>query len=226
MNHSLLGIEFTETMSGYFSWGASDPEDGAARARECGSVLTVDSLISIVDVDAFCSRHQQVPADLEATVDWRSDRAPVPGQPAIRRVAAELGSFRLFVPAAHARLMVYRFGLSLAGEPYCFQGIKTLCAESSLRRLWHQSTHLHSRLHRGRDPSGPVVAAGILTIGALGTLRLARSTHTVGPGSPLARVRALARYNRFNLNGFWEALRLGPMSPGQRDNASAPAHVA
>lgn len=218
MNHGLLGIEFTETMSGYFHWGATEPTDGAVRGRARGSVLTVDNLISIADVEGFCSP-QQVPAVLEATVDLRAPDGPLADSegsvrpPTIQRVDADLGTFQLFVPAAFARLMIYRFGLSLAGEPYYFQGIKTLYGESSVRRLWHQSTHLHVRLHRGRDPSGPVVGAGVLTIGALGTLAMARSTRTVGVGSLLDRARALARYNQFSARGFWQALRQGPMSP-------------
>lgn len=208
MNDGLLGIEFSETMSGYFHWGANEPAAGAALGEKFGHTLTVRSAISIADVDAFCSP-EQVPADLLATVDLHGSTEA----PAVRGARAELGSFRLFVPAAYTSLMIYRFGLSIAGQPYFFQGMKTLYGESSVRRLWRQSTHLYSRLHRGRDARGEVVGAGVLTIGARGTWALARSTRTVGVGSRIDRARALARYNRYNLQGFWRALRQGPMAP-------------
>ena len=199
MNRGRVGIEFLETLSGYFSLGVTDPELGAVQGERRGRIFAIHNVVSVLDVTTFC-QDRKAAAELEVRVDFA---------PFGTGIATETGTFHLFVPAHDppASLMIYRFGLVHEGSRYFFEGIKTMRARWSAMRLWRQSTRLYSRLHRGSDASGPVVGAGILTIRPTGSLAMARSMHTVGRGTALERALGMARFQRFLADGFWQALR-------------------
>lgn len=197
MNPHTPGIEFKETMSGPFALGVEDPEAGARQGRRDGVVLAIHNRIAIDDVAAFIDDPEH-----SATLDATLDLAPFG-----RRIPTDTGVFQLFVPQdPDTRLMIYRFGFRHGGESYYFHGTKFMHIGASPARVWRESTHLYSTLHRGDDRSAPVIGAGVLSIGPGRVLAMAGSMRVRGARSPIEHARTLAQFNRFLGREFW---RLG-----------------
>lgn len=181
-------VEFREVMRGPFARGAADALAGAREGLRAGTVLTLAAEAAIADVPAFV-RDPGHAGRLSGSVTF-------PGVGADR--ADCRGAFQLFVPApGHGlKLMVYRVAFRVGGTEYFLDGEKQV-GRRSLLAAWSETTTLHCRLHEGTDARGPVVAAGVLHLGAFAFARQLLSFRTPGAGGPFATVSALAAFLRF-----------------------------
>jgi choline dehydrogenase-like flavoprotein len=181
-------VEFREVMRGAFASGATEPVAGARGGRRAGTVLTLAATAAIADVAEF-ARDPGHTGRLTGSVTF----PPIGAE----RARCE-GTFQLFVPAPDPgrKLMVYRAAFRAAGVQYFLDGAKHVGRHSVLR-AWGDTTTLYCRLHEGTDPSGPVVAAGVLRLGAFAFSRQLVSFRTPGARGLAGSLRALSGFLAF-----------------------------
>ena len=168
MSDAATGIAFRETMSGDFALGATDPTTGAAQGKTAGTQLALHASIDIDDIDAFLADPQHR-SGLSGHIDF---------PPLGMNIPASHGVFALFMPGDEAglRWMVYELGFQHEGKDYYLAGKKEVRVASPFS-MWPATTTLYSKLHEGRDASGPVVGAGVLSLGVSALMSLASTFH-------------------------------------------------
>ena len=155
------GIQFTETMKGYFSADEKiDFEKGAAAGKlsdcvfEFTLTVTSDDVLTMLHTDA----HR---AALEGVVN----------APALSRKSMTVtdGIFNLFVNTVAdtpTKLMKYTMNIhSEEGKDYFFYGYKLINDDKGFQ-LWKDTSTLYITIHDGADETSPVLGKGILVIEA------------------------------------------------------------
>jgi cholesterol oxidase len=190
MTDGAVGITFQEQMKGGFALGASDPSDGQRKGRASGQELTLHAEVAIDDVRRFRDDPQHA-GSLAGTVDF----APLGSG-----LAGRNGVFNLFSPTDQPglKLMVYELGFQSGGKDYYLAGAKQVHKDTGFD-LWSDTTTLFTRLHQGKDKSGPVVGAGILTLGVGDLLKLTSTIRTTNAKDPGQSVQAIAEFTEFFL---------------------------
>lgn len=193
MSNGKLGFSFREKMSGGFAMGETDTGVGAEKGK--GNALTMHGAISIDDLDAFIAdpNHTGI---LDVTMDWA---------PFGSGLLAPGGVFNLFSPSGNPqlKLMVYEWGLEHNGEKYYFAGHKNVQVHP-LTDLWKDTTTLYTQLHKGTDKSGPVVGAGIISLGAIELMQMVGTFKALNAKSVEESARATAEFGRFFLGELWD----------------------
>jgi hypothetical protein len=189
------GLVFSETMSGPFALGETDPATGAA-ARRVRTPLTMRVTITIADIAAFAHDGSHT-AQLSGVVTCAAL-----GQP----LRAEGGVLRLFAPnaARTSRVMYYGLPLMHDGRTRYLVGVKHVHG-FSISRMWRETTTLYTRLHDGADESAPVIGAGILR---LGPVDLLRTLPTMRPTPAMGAMRGaatLVRFGEFFVSQLWDS---------------------
>ncbi|MCH9684067.1 MAG: hypothetical protein K0V04_21720 [Deltaproteobacteria bacterium] len=192
-----MGLTFNETLTGGWQQGQTEPAKGAIEGAH--TPLSIHNVITIDDLDRFEASPQHV-AQLAVTLDF----APW-GEGLVGRG----GTFNLFATPddAHVKEMIYRFTFDHDEKPHYFEGRKFIHDGSSLAQLLFESTHLFSRIYEGTDASGPVVGAGVIHIGVLGTIALVRSMRVTHAQSALDEAKALTSFGEFFLGELWHSYR-------------------
>jgi hypothetical protein len=187
MKDTKPGVNFRETMAGFFSLGETDPEAGAEKAQG-GTRLAMHATIDINNIRDFVSDPQH-----RSGLTGHIDFAPF-GQ----GIPASDGVFQLFAPGDEPKLkwMVYELGFTHQGKRYYLAGKKHVRSHS-IFKMWTDTTTLFTRLHEGADASGPVVAAGVLTLGVTDLLKLLSTFHSTNAESIGGRFRAAGAFAAF-----------------------------
>ena len=195
MSSKTIGISFREVMSGGFALGATDPAEGEKKGRSEGSDLTMHAAIDIADLDLFIAERDH-PGSLTGTLDFTPFGDGIP---------ATSGIFNLFNPTGDPKLklMVYEMGFSHGGKSYYLAGQKNV-KEGPIFELWKDTTTLYTKLHEGTDKSGPVVGAGILTLGVKQLIQLVSTVEAPGADSFTEKSEAIAKFGRFFLGELWD----------------------
>ena len=189
MNDGKLGITFRETMTGGFCLGESDPALGERRARSEGTVLSLHADVEIPDLERF-RREPSHAGRLTGSIDFSPWGTGIPGK--------SDGVFNLFSPTDQPglKLMVYELGFDHEGESYYLAGRKEVRNDPG-PDLWRDTTTLISRLHRGSDKSGPVVGAGILTLGPGDLVKLASTIQVINAKDIVEKTKAIGEFAHF-----------------------------
>ena len=200
MRDTMPGISFRETMAGPFVLDETDPRAGAAKGQASGTRLTMHATIDIQDIGGFVSDPQHR-GGLTGHIDF-----PPFGQD----IPAYGGVFQLFAPGNEPKLewMVYELAFEHQSKPYYLAGKKEVRA-GSVFRMWGDTTTLFTRLHEGRDPSGPVVGAGVLTLGVGELLKLVSTFHSTNTASFGQGLGASGSFAGFFLRELWASYVLG-----------------
>jgi hypothetical protein len=196
MNETHPGITFRETMTGAFALGETEPEAGEIAGKKAGTRLNMHAAIEIHDLDRFVAD-----ATHSGRITGQIDFAPLgEGIPATR------GVFRLFSPTGQKGLtrMVYELAFENRGQPYYLAGHKQIQNDRKGTDLWNDTTTLFTRLHKGSDPSAPVIGAGVLRLGLPELLKLTSTLRVINADLPADQVRALATFGRFFMGSLWD----------------------
>lgn len=191
MTDAAPGLSFRETMSGPFTLGATDPEAGAASGAP---EMAMHATVFIQDLDRFLTDPGHL-GNLSGTVDFPPFGTDLP---------AHSGVFRLFSPAdaPGTKHMVYELAFEHEGAPHYLAGHKVVRQDAGFD-LWKDTTTLYTKLHRGRDASGEVVGAGVLSLGVTDLIRLLGTVEV--PNAELGqRVETMAKFGRFFLGELWD----------------------
>jgi cholesterol oxidase len=195
LSSQTVGISFREVMSGGFAMGATDPAAGEKQGRAEGSEMTMHGAIDIQDLDRFLTEADH-PGALTGTLDFT---------PFGDGLAATSGIFNLFSPTGDPKLklMVYEMAFQHGGKSYYLAGQKDV-RQDPIFDLWKATTTLYSKLHEGTDKSGPVVGAGILTLGVKQLIQLMATMKAPGATSFTETSEAMAKFGRFFLGELWD----------------------
>jgi predicted acylesterase/phospholipase RssA len=195
MKTETLGLTFRERMAGDFALGPTEPQAGADQGKLAGTTLTLHNAITIYDLKSFLSDPKHA-GRLSAEIDL---------DPFGRNIPAKGGVFNLFAPGdrPERRVMTYELAFTHDGQDYYLAGEKHIENNAALR-LWKDTTTLYTRLHRGTDTTGPVVGAGIATLGVADLVHLVSTMHATNARSTGEAAEAMADFGRFFLGELWE----------------------
>ncbi|MFO0757238.1 MAG: GMC family oxidoreductase [Byssovorax sp.] len=185
-----VGIEFDESMHGFFKIGVTDGDfqkgyaEGEASDQRCRVFLTIRT----DDLDEMLKS----PAH-EARLIGTAVSPPLSARP----LAITDGRFNLLVEDPKTpglRLMRYRMRLtSEEGRAYFLDGEKRIGDDSPLR-AFHDATTLFTTIHDGPDERAPILAQGILTIGIEGGVKLLESLRAIDAGGFFRATAAKLRF--------------------------------
>jgi len=154
-----VGMQFTETMSGFFS--LTEPTDfakGAAQGKLDGSPLKFTVTVMSDDLNAMLT-DQAHAGTMVGTLDAPA-LSPDP-------LTVTRGDFHLFIDdpdKVGQRLMTYDMKLTASdGQTFYFNGFKETHSDTGLN-IWGDTSTLYITLRKGADKDGPVVGKGILHI--------------------------------------------------------------
>ena len=157
--------------------------------------MTMHASILIQDLDRFITEAAH-PGSLTGTLDFT---------PFGNGLQATSGVFNLFSPTEDPtlKLMVYEMGFNHGGKSYYLAGQKNV-KEDPIIDLWKATTTLYSKLHEGTDKTGPVVGAGILSLGVRQLIHLVSTIEAPGATSFTEKSEAIAKFGRFFLGELWD----------------------
>jgi predicted acylesterase/phospholipase RssA len=194
MRDTTSGIAFREVMAGPFALVATDPRVGAAKGTADGTRLAMHAAIDIEDIRGFVADPQHR-GGLTGSIDFPGLGDDIP---------AYGGVFKLFAPGNEPKLawMVYELAFRHEGKPYYLAGKKEVRV-ASIFKMWSATTTLYTRLHEGRDATGPVVGAGVLTLGIGDLLKLVSTFHATNAASLGDRLKAVGAFTGFFIRELW-----------------------
>lgn len=196
MQNPTLGITFRETMAGGFILGETDPSIGSDRGKLAGKILAMHATITVQDLGRFIDDPDHL-GQINGSIDFA---------PFGENIPAKAGVFNLFSPSGQPglRLMVYEMAFAANGQDYYLAGKKEV-RDDSILNMWHETTTLITQLHQGVDKGGPVVGAGILTLGPLDLMRMISTMHALNAASAAEGIEAMTKFGRFFLGKLWDS---------------------
>lgn len=196
MTETTLGIHFKETMAGGFCLGAQDPKQGNSMGKQKGFELAMHAQVDIDDMEGFVSEPNHT-GRLSGTIDFEPMGIGMP---------AEKGVFNLFYPdeQPEMKLMVYELGFAHEGKDYYLAGKKEVRDDPGFD-LWTDTTTLFTQLHQGTDKNGPVLGAGILTLGVKDLLKLVSTVTVINAHSNIDKVATVAKFGQFFMGELWDS---------------------
>jgi cholesterol oxidase len=226
-----IGIQFTESMSGYFSTklevpanqaSAASPDNGdfalcvrgAAQGRRDGSKFSFTLTIGTGDLDSSMigSAHKFRMAGTACAAEL----SPQP-------LTVTEGEFELLTDDSDrvgARRMIYRAKMTSAeGRVFNLAGFK-LIQTGLLTRLWPETSTLYITV--SVPDSGGVIGSGILRISSEDFLRQLATIEVTGAKNREERLDAAARLGRSFFGPLWESYG-GVASPPRYFNLDAPS---
>lgn len=193
MNTQTLGLTFRETMSGSFSLGETDPRRGAEKGK--ATPITMHATVTIEDLEEFKSNPEHA-GNLGGHLDFSPFGMAIP---------ATRGVFKLFSPVEDPlmKCMVYELAFIHEGQEYYFAGHKEV-KDGPGFDLWTDTTTLFTTLHRGADKQGPIVGAGILSLGLPEFLKLISTLSAIGGHGVPENLASISTFGTFFLGKLWE----------------------
>ncbi|MGE6263319.1 alpha/beta fold hydrolase [Aeromonas media] len=201
-----LGIQFTETMRGFFSTAVKTGDTKADYAaahdqgRAAGSSLEF-TLTVISD-------------DLDALLDQPAHRARMIGTLTVPALAKDPlmvteGQFNLFIldpNEVNVRRMEYRMKLTAeSGQKYFFFGCKVVHSEKTGLDAWADTTTLYITVHEGADANAPVLGKGRLHIQPLDFARQMTTMQVTNAPNLRHRLEGMARFGKYFGGSLWQA---------------------
>ncbi|MCH8257291.1 MAG: efflux RND transporter periplasmic adaptor subunit [Proteobacteria bacterium] len=186
------GIQFTESMKGYFSTRVKDDYEKAANlGKEEGSPFKFILTIISEDLDEML-KNKDHQAKMFGTVEAPSLSA--------ESLTVTEGVFNLFVrdpEDVDAHRMLYRMKLSSEeGKDYYFEGYKKIKDDPGMD-MWDDTTTLYITVHDGDDNSAPVKGKGILRILPDDFMKQMTTMKAINVGSLSKRLEYTAKFGRF-----------------------------
>jgi uncharacterized protein (DUF362 family) len=186
---SLIGVRFTESMSGYAAEGISDFEDGLRIGTMNNGLISFSVTVTIDDIDEFCGISGRQ-AKIEGTVTCLHLGKSLP----IRD-----GRFSLFRPddATGERRMTYSFSFTAtSGKDYFLYGYKVISTSTGAGPI-EDMTKLFTRIYQGSSVDDPLFAAGILRFRLMSLPTMMTSFEVTGSHSIIDKIGAIKKFFEF-----------------------------
>lgn len=189
------GIHFDETMAGGLTLGATDCTEGGKQGRQSGNIMAMHASVAINDMEGFICDASHL-GELTGTIDYPAFGHAIP---------CRNGKFNLFSPTDDPQMkyMVYELGFEHDGNDYYVAGHKEVKDDPGFD-LWSDTTTLYTKLHQGRDDSGPVIGAGVLTLGVSELMKLVASMEVTDADGLADKAQTLAKFGHFFMGELWD----------------------
>ena len=200
--HNRLGLTFSETMSGGFALGETEPQAGENKGKAENSQLSMNANIDIGDLKLFIADPNHL-GSITGHIDFTSFGKNIPVQ---------RGIFNLFSPTEEPslKLMIYELAFQHEGQDYYLAGKKQVRNDPKFD-LWSDTTTLYTTLHQGTDKSGSVVGAGVLSLNVAQLTKLVSTMRVTNADSLSDKTKALFDFGKFFLGELWDTY--GPKMP-------------
>jgi cholesterol oxidase len=186
------GIQFTETMKGYFSADEkTDFAKGAALGKESDCIF--EFTLTVTSDDVVTMLH---------TTEHRAALEGIVKAPALstKPMTVSNGIFNLFVNAEAAtptKLMKYTMNIhSEEGKDYFFYGYKLVNDDKGFD-LWKDTSTLYITLHEGTDEASPVMAKGILIIEMADFMKQMTTMKVLNATSEMEGLRIMTAFGKY-----------------------------
>lgn len=196
MSNETLGFTFREKMAGGFALGESDPQTGEKVGHDAGNTFTMHGTILIQDLERFMSDPGHA-GSITGSIDFAPLGLGLP---------STSGVFNLFSPTDDptTKYMVYELGFNAStGESYYMAG-KKIVKQGPITEMWKATTTLYTQLFKGKDKTGTVVGAGVLSLGMTDLMAMVPTMHATNATSPEQAAEAMAKFGKFFLGELWE----------------------
>ncbi|MGC0152603.1 alpha/beta fold hydrolase [Chromobacterium vaccinii] len=202
------GIEFTETMKGFFSTGyhraggvdLAAYEAVAETGRKAGSTMAFTVTVRSDDLDRLISDPSH-PATIVGTLE-----APALSP---RPLTVSHGVFNLFEEYPQQvgeRHMNYKMRLTAEdGTEYFFSAFKSVPSDHGPLRVWADTSTLYVTVYRGVDAGGEVVGGGVLHIEPADFARQMTTMKVLNVSGEAERLKQLARFGEYFAGVLWES---------------------
>jgi len=186
------GIQFTETMRGFFAMGETgDFQAAADKGQQQNSPFEFTLTVASNDIDDMLSSPQH-PAVMNGTVN-----APaLSGKP----LTVRDGVFQLFVqdPAnVDTRNMNYRMTMTADdGRSWFFTGFKVV-HPNPVWDIWHDTSTLYITVYAGVDDTAPVAGKGVLHILPADFAKQMTTLEVTNAANPVDALTQMARFGHF-----------------------------
>lgn len=211
-----VGIQFTETMRGYFSTKVTnDYQLAAQQGKQDNSKFEFTLTVSSDDLDKMLTDESHK-AKLVGSVT-----APALSPTPLKVSDGEFNLFIVDLDSVNTRRMVYRMKMTAAeGKVYYFEGFKLVHNDPGYD-IWADTTTLYITVHDGDSPNSPVLGKGIIKIlptdflHQLSTLEVTNATNLQQQIEETARFGSFFAGVLFNVYG-------GIFAPSKVFNPDAP----
>jgi cholesterol oxidase len=185
-----MGVEFTETMKGFWASGAADFETGATLGKEAANSLEFTLTIRGDDVDVLVK---------EPGHDARMSGTVLAPALSPHPLIVTDGIFNLFVvnlDEVETRNMRYRMTLvSEDGKTWYFDGFKVV-HENSILKIWHDTSTLFITLWESSS-AGPMIGKGILHIEPADFAKQMTTMQVTNAPNEEQRLKSLVEFGSF-----------------------------
>ena len=199
-----VGIQFTETMRGYFSAGALDDyEQAFDQGKQDDSTFEFTLTITSDDLDTLLEDpdHQ---ARMVGTVT-----APALSDHALTATEGVFNLLTVDPDQANTRRMKYRMRMtSQEGRVYYFDGFKVIHDDPGFD-MWADTTTLYITAYDGDSADSPVLGKGVLKIEPDDFRRQMTTMLVTNADSAKQRLEATTRFGRFFAGELWKTYGFG-----------------
>jgi len=189
-----IGLQFTETMTGYFS---TEEKTDYRTAEKLGKAAA----------SGFAFTLTVISDDLDKMLDKENHdhEAKMFGTVSAKALSPEImtvngGTFNLFVPDPNkidTKEMRYRMQIhTQGGKRYFFEGFKEIHNDPGFD-LWADTTTLYITVYEGADASAPIFGKGILVIKPLDFAKQMTTMKVNHAKNTVERLKYIAKFGRF-----------------------------
>jgi cholesterol oxidase len=203
-----LGVQFTETMKGYFSraFTAAQSTDlkvyeaAAKRGEADNSPIDFTLTITANDLNRMIKEPQHA-ATIVGTVN-----APALSPQPLTASNGVFNLFEQFEQQVDTRHMKYDMKLTAEdGTDYFFSAFKTVPEDNGVLNIWHDTSTLYVTLYRGPDKSGEVIGSGVMHIHPTDFAKQMTTMKVLNARNERERIEGLARFGKFFAGILWES---------------------
>ncbi|OHX13991.1 choline dehydrogenase [Chromobacterium sphagni] len=202
------GIEFTETMKGFFSTAHRQPAGADLAAyqaawqagKDAGSTMGFTVTVASDDLDRLISDSSH-PAAIVGTLE-----APALSPLPLTVTHGVFNLFETFPGQVGVRRMNYQMRLTAEdGGEYFFNAFKWVPSNHSVLSVWSDTSTLYVTVCRGADGGGEVVGSGVLRIAPADFARQMATIKVLNVSSEAERLKRMARFGEYFAGALWES---------------------
>ncbi|WP_409317794.1 alpha/beta fold hydrolase [Pseudomonas sp. KCJK9016] len=203
-----LGVQFTETMKGYFSraFTAAQSTDlkvyeaAAKRGEADNSPIDFTLTITANDLNRMIKEPEHA-ATIVGTVI-----APALSPQPLTASNGVFNLFEQFEQQVDTRHMKYDMKLTAEdGNDYFFSAFKTVPEDNGVLNIWHDTSTLYVTLYRGPDKSGEVIGSGVMHIEPADFAKQMTTMKVLNARNERERIEGMARFGKFFAGILWES---------------------
>ncbi len=188
-----VGIQFTETMRGYFSTAVTndDYQKASQQGKQDNSKFEFTLTVTSDDLDKMLTDESHT-ARMFGTVT-----APALSPKPLTVTDGEFNLFIVDLDSVNTRRMVYRMTMTAEeGKVYYFEGFKVVHNDPGFD-LWTDTTTLYITVHDGDNQGSPVLGQGILKILPADFLHQMSTLQVTNTTSPQQKLEETVRFGSF-----------------------------